>query len=225
MRGMKRFIETGGLIGLIGSDLRVLMVLVALADEDHRVAATQVQIADLAGVSRKTARAALDRLIQQCVVSHSSRRGKQTDYTVLPSYAPVRNGTPEGAKRMAPSRAKWVPSYPQDLGTSEGAKSGEQMAPPEVPSPKGNPSRVLSVPSGPHPHHSFAVSALTTLIAERSLGLDIDELLRHAYRLGNGDPWNGYLSIKNATEEALGDDVRDPAALTLWRLRKAKVIA
>jgi len=83
------------------------------------------------------------------------------------------------------------------------------------------PTRVLNSPTGTnHQNEPFARSALTTLRADRRLPLSIDELLARAYNLGKGDPWDGYLRIKQSTEAAL-TGARDPAAVLRARLDAA----
>ena len=66
-------------------------------------------------------------------------------------------------------------------------------------------------------HHDYAVRALTTLITERRLPATPDRLMSDAYRLGNGDPWDGYLKIKTRTEHRV-DGAAAPAAVLAKRL-------
>ncbi len=69
-----------------------------------------------------------------------------------------------------------------------------------------------------HPHEPNAVRSLTALVTGRHLPIGTDELLSEAYRIGDGDPWNGYLSIKAITEAPI-TGARDPAAALRARLR------
>ncbi len=128
MRFPKQFVSSGALAKahLSAGDLRVLVVLITLAGEDHVAAVTQTALADSAGLSRKSTRAAIERLTSQHLLRHESNRGRQTEYIVMPEF------------QMAPSRAIRVPTSPQANGTPEGANSSTQMAPPEVPTSRGN---------------------------------------------------------------------------------------
>ncbi len=128
MRFPKQFVNSGALANahLTAGDLRLLIVLITMAGEDHVAPATQTALADNAGLSRKSIRASIDRLTKQHLLQHKSNRGRLTEYTVLPEY------------RMAPPRAIRVPTYSQANGTSGGANFDAQMAPPEVPTSRGN---------------------------------------------------------------------------------------
>ncbi len=128
MRFPKQFVNSGALAKahLTAGDLRLLIVLISMAGEDHVASAKQIDLAESAGLSRKSTREAINRLTKQHLLNHESNRGRLTEYTVLPEY------------QMAPAPAIRVPFHPQANGTSEGAKSGTEMAPLEVPSPRGN---------------------------------------------------------------------------------------
>lgn len=222
MRFPKQFITSGALArsALSAGDLRVLLVLIAVAGEDSVVVATQTEIADMAGLSRKSIRAALARLVEQGLVGHESRQGMRTDYTVLPSYKAPQLGTSEGAKDLAPSRAKWVPSYPQELGTPEGAKSDGNLAPLKVPTPKSDLTRVRNSPTGTsHPFEQNAIAKLERLRKDRHFTIPIPELLTTAYRLGNGDPWEGTQYIDQATAAA-ATGARDINAIMRHRIKQ-----
>ena len=71
-----------------------------------------------------------------------------------------------------------------------------------------------------HIHEANAVRALAALVADWHLPLAVDEILEHAYRVGAGDPWAGYLTIKPHLERTL-DGSRDARAVLLARLRSA----
>lgn len=134
MRFPKQFVNSGALANahLTAGDLRLLIVLITMAGEDHIASAKQIDLAESAGISRKSIREAVNRLTKQHLLKHDSNRGRLTEYTVLPEY------------QMAPAPAIRVPFSPQANGTPEGAKSGTQMAPLKVPSPRGNqPSNLL----------------------------------------------------------------------------------
>lgn len=134
MRFPKPFVTNGALARaqLAGGDLRVMFVLITLAGEDSIVSGvTQTELADQAGLSRKSTRVALERLSSQHLVKYDSSRGKAAEYRVLPEYF-----TPTPPPKLAPTRAIRVPTYPQVNGTSEGANSGDNLAPLTVPTPK-----------------------------------------------------------------------------------------
>ncbi|GLJ79750.1 MarR family transcriptional regulator [Microbacterium imperiale] len=134
MRFPKQFVTNGALARakLAGGDLRVIVVLIALAGEDSIVSGvTQTDIADQAGLSRKSTRVALERLSSQRLVTFESGRGKAANYRVLPEYF-----TPNPPPKLAPTRAIRVPTYAQVNGTPEGANSGDNLAPLKVPTPR-----------------------------------------------------------------------------------------
>lgn len=70
----------------------------------------------------------------------------------------------------------------------------------------------------PHEHEPNAISALTTLCKDWHLSLSADDLLPEAYRIGNGNPWDGYLEIKAATQQGFSG-ARNPDAVLRTRLR------
>ena len=72
----------------------------------------------------------------------------------------------------------------------------------------------------PHRHEANALRALTALQVDRSLPLTVNELLVHAYRLGHGDPWQGYLAVKVATNFQL-ESARNPVLALRARLEAA----
>lgn len=71
-----------------------------------------------------------------------------------------------------------------------------------------------------HRNEPNARDALTTLRRERALPMDLDGLMIHAYRLGEGDPWAGYMRIKHATTAAF-TTATNPAAALRARLETA----
>ncbi|MAT18323.1 MAG: hypothetical protein CMF56_07115 [Leifsonia sp.] len=90
------------------------------------------------------------------------------------------------------------------------------------PKPSREPSREPSPEprGGAHEHEPNARRAIATLIAERRLPANEDELLEVAYRIGSGDPWSGYMRIKFITEAPF-DGARDPRRVLMARLRDA----
>ena len=69
-----------------------------------------------------------------------------------------------------------------------------------------------------HPYEANALRSLVTLVDERRLPIDAHELLADAYRLGDGDPWAGYVHHVKPLTDAELDTARDPAAVLRGRL-------
>ncbi|WP_341999378.1 hypothetical protein MRBLWH7_000792 [Microbacterium sp. LWH7-1.2] len=113
------------------------------------------------------------------------------------SYSPVITEVPSGAHRV-PSGA--------DVEVPSGAL---------VPLIK---NKEEAAGGRPHPHDQNARRALTDLKKDRHLPLSIDELLAHAYSLGDGDPWQGYLVVKVKTEATI-TGANNPAAVLRARLK------
>lgn len=212
MRFPKQFVTGGALArarDLTGGDLRVLLALIVTAGDDAVATATQSELSGMTGLGRRFVRDRLEHLHEAGYIEAQSGRGKTASYTLKLAGPP--------AIQMAPI---------QDNSTEP-----ELAGPPAISALKlaggpaislEAPTRVLNSPTGTsHPHEPNARSALQTLITDRNLELTLDELLTNAYRLGTGDPWEGYLVIKATTEDALGPDVKNRAAVTRWRLRKA----
>lgn len=91
--------------------------------------------------------------------------------------------------------------HPQELGTDRA-------------------SVATTTPHPPHRYDSNARTSLQRIIGERRLPFSVDELLAASYALGGGDPWAGYLLVKDATARPFAD-ANDPRALLLSRLREA----
>lgn len=70
-----------------------------------------------------------------------------------------------------------------------------------------------------HEHEMHARAALTELVTEASLPLTATELVRFAYRVGAGNPWDGYLALKPALL-ATYPGARDLAAVIRSELGK-----
>jgi hypothetical protein len=97
------------------------------------------------------------------------------------------------------------------------------------PTPSRNASRANQNGKGedhqPHPNEPNAWRALQTLVIDRRLPLNVDELLGYAYRFGaDGDPWDGYLVVKSITEFQL-DSAKNPASALRARLNSREVTA
>ncbi|RIJ19412.1 hypothetical protein DZF97_00725 [Clavibacter nebraskensis] len=116
---------------------------------------------------------------------------------------------------------------PEPAGKGSGKASGKGASasvPLPIPSPLPTPLVPQPVqdtePVEPgHEREPDALRALATLVEERRLPLTAAELLPHASRLGDGDPWVGYLEVKRRSVQSL-DDARSPRHLLLHWLRE-----
>ena len=70
----------------------------------------------------------------------------------------------------------------------------------------------------PHPHEKNALPSLKRACEDARLQITAEELLPDAYRIGNGDPWDGYLEIKAAIDQGFAG-ARNPVAVLKKRLR------
>lgn len=226
MRFPKAFVTSGRLAdtrNLSAGDLRVLLVLIALADDKAIATATQRTIADLAGLARASVQDSLARLGSANLVEAKSARGSIASYCVL-SDSPL--AWPEvdrsGAViQMTGSPVNYTPSPTPEVDRSGAVNYPSKLTGLGQSTPKGNLTRVLNSPSGgTHPYEPNAVKALTELRKARRLPLQVSELLQHAYDAGvDRDPWDGYLRIKQATDATI-TDARDPSAVLRARLKK-----
>lgn len=143
-------------------------------------------------------------LVRQTASAHRARRAEY-DLVVLHGMG---TGQPVDNSGMGTGLdPEWVPVL-DVMGT---AQTG---TPPPISPPTPAPGAVPI-----HKHEPNARSALGRIVDGRRLPFTVDELLRAAYALGNGDPWDGYLVVKEATETAIGD-ARDPRAVILHRLHQ-----
>lgn len=212
MRFPKQFIADGSLasMDLPGGAWRVLLVLIAEAGEDSIASITQKEIATLAGISRISVQTNITRLESKGVVKASTGRGKKHEYDVLPTY------------KLQSTPVIRFATYPQAVANPEVGNFDDKLQSPGYATPKSGLTRVLNSPTGTnHPNEPNTLRALNTLITDRKLPIPLQELLHRAYRIGNGDPWDGYRTIKQITEKALEPDVRNPAAVIRHRLEEA----
>lgn len=211
MRFPKQFVLSGALArarDLTGSDIRVLLALIVIADDAGAVTASQKDLGDLTGLGRRSLRRVLDSLEEKGLHHAETGQGRAGTYRL--------NLARLGAKNLAPAREK----LPEINMAPERAKFTRNMAPERAKFVE-TPTRVLNSPTGTnHQNEPFARNALTTLRTDRHLPLSIDELLHHAYRLGGGDPWTGYLEIKIRTEASF-TGARDLTAVIRKRLEDA----
>ncbi len=224
MRFPKQFVTSGAMArarDLTGGDLRVLLALIVLADEAGDVVASHGQIAECTGLGVRSVRKVLDKLGACGFHRAEGGQGRVAKYhlnmALLGAKLRSPNIAPTGAKNFAPTQQKLL----QTNIAPTGAKLTPNIAPTGAKSVEA-PPRVPNSPTGTnHQNEPFARNAITTLITDRHLPLTLDELTTHAYRLGTGDPWEGYLVIKATTTDAFGPDVKNPAAVLRYRLNHA----
>lgn len=228
MRFPKSFVTGGRLASmrsLTGGDLRILLVLITHADESGVVSASQHALVDLSGLSRAAVQQALARLGRHSLIAYESHRGKRAEYRVTidnMTTTPVKNLTNSPVKSPLDDRPNLTTTpvtYEENMTTTP-VKSEPNMTSSPVNFPKQAHARALNVTTQRHQYDANARSALTTLRRERKLPLSVDELVKHAYRLGEGDPWDGYQGIKQHTDAAI-TGAQNPAAVLRARLKEA----
>jgi len=209
MRFPKSFVTSGALADmreLTGGDLRVMWLIIALAPADGRITLTQTELQDGVGLSRAAIQDSVVRLNELGLITHESVRGRPTTYTVTPKLSSTA-----------------VIQMSDSPGNSETAQPGEMsstavISTPDMSSRAVNP---LERPArGQHPYEENARRSLTRIKRERHLPLSVDELMRYAYQLGEGDPWEGYKHVSQRTEAKL-DGSRNLAAVIRARLEAA----
>ncbi|MFV9424930.1 hypothetical protein [Microbacterium sp. S1037] len=72
-----------------------------------------------------------------------------------------------------------------------------------------------------HPHEKNALPSLKRACEDARLQISAEELLPDAYRIGNGDPWVGYLEIKAAIDQGFAG-ARNPVAVLRKRLQEIR---
>lgn len=208
----------------IGADRvgRVLVALVQYASADGvAFPSTETLARDVSGITRRDARNALDLLAAHGVitVAEAPRRGRNRRWRIV---ATPMAGIPATSNDDDMAGIPANPEPPQLAGELAGQLAGNMAG---IPAPKRTEGKNPPTPQGAggdHEHHDQARQALERIVGERWLPLDLDELLRHAYRLGSGDPWVGYRVIREESERTL-DGMTDPAAALRARLSKAPV--
>lgn len=175
---------------------------------------TIAEFADEMGASEKQVRRVLDALdVRGAVRREQLRRGGPYDRRY--SYSPVISEVPLRADRAPSGALVQAPS-----GADVEAPAGADVPLPEnheEPQEQAGAIHRAGMPASPHPHEPNACSALATLCRDRALPLSVADLLPHAYRLGNGDPWRGYIQVRWRTEQSLASAL-DPAAVLRKRL-------
>lgn len=191
----------------------VLLYLVERADKAGMCWPSIAMTAEATGLGFSTVQRALAVLQETGVISRR-RRHRRADGTRTSDEITLRLEV-----TMTSSQQVTV-TGPTGHGDRATTGHGDLADPPSNPSSNPSNGRLKKYPQ--HKHEQNAERALATLITDRSLPLPLDELMSHAYRLGNGDPWDGYLEVKVLTELQL-DTARDPAAAVRARLKHAAV--
>lgn len=200
----------------------VLVALADMADEAHTCFPSQARLAHMTGFDQRTVRRAIAQLEAVELIRrerrHDGRGYRTSDRFVLAFEARLADTLPTGHRAHradSPDLADTQsgPSGHSDLVTIREPSENHQQA--------GAKTKRTDRPVA-HRHEPNTRAALETLQAERGLPLTVDELVRWAYTLGGGDPWEGYrFGIKPQTEHSLaGAD--DPAAVLRSRLKKAQ---
>lgn len=161
-----------------------------------------------------------------------------TERPALLARAETRGGGPATRWRLLldlePARQAYRSEHVEPARSADRLPPVDSAAEPErepVRQPARSADRTLALTQGntplppkpsEHEHHDRARQALERIAGERWLPLDAAELLRHAYRLGSGDPWEGYRVIREESERTL-DGMNDPAAALRARLSKASI--
>lgn len=144
----------------------------------------------------------------QAIVANDGGRSPSTDIETADSERPVSNRTAADAQR---------PVYNPGMADAQPRNGGRSV------SKTADTQRPLEEERGgkrkQHANEPNAIRALSDIQRSRRLALSANELLTEAYRIGDGDPWNGYLSIKAATEVSIAG-ARNPGAVLRARLRE-----
>lgn len=138
------------------------------------------------------------------------------DRSVTPS--PVDN-PPRGDRSVPPFPPPRGDSHGSHGGTGAVRHGGTASVLENSPLPSRTVPRAHAREGGrvAHPFEANARRALATLRVERALPLDVDELIELAYGVGDGDPWAGYLEVKQASTSDL-ETARNVEAVLRSRL-------
>ncbi|MCB2175601.1 MAG: hypothetical protein KQH57_07310 [Actinomycetales bacterium] len=211
---------------LTDAEWRVLMVLACDSYDGETAAPGMDNLVAWTGKARSSVAAAMAHLtvstehrpalLERAIASQGRNRTEwrlilpepsASDRTVaIPLNRPATVRQPSASDRTV-NRPATVRSGPDTPSSPE-----DPFPPAARPAPGGGAQH------DPHQHEPNARAALERLAAERALPVSVDELLEAAYRLGSGDPWEGYRDhVKPATEGSL-DGTRDPGAVLRARL-------
>jgi hypothetical protein len=200
---------------------RVLVALVQYANEDGVAwPSTRTLEDDLGGIGRRDVRNALDALVAGGVIEVVSRGSgrRSTRYRV---HAPVDNSS---NGRDTPSNTETGNGRANGRGNGRGIgrdtppRIEEKRTTPLPPTPTDTPPANGRGEFPTHIYETNARAALTRVHRECQLPIDPDELLDIAYRAGSGDPWAGYLAMKDDLVRSL-EGSRDPARVLRSRLQ------
>lgn len=142
----------------------------------------------------------------------TTRGGRRTVYGfLLPEPVVSDNRSSETTSNRSPYRS---PNRSSEATSNRSSEATPPLVPP-LPYPPAAPA----APGGgtAHEYEPNTRRALTSLVDSCHLPLGVDELVEHAYRLGRGDPWDGYLEMKDKLVQSL-DGARDAAAVLRSRL-------
>lgn len=193
---------------------KVILAAVALRTDDvsHETFVGHQTIATMTGASVDTVRRSLGVLERLGVIRRTRRHGmggyRTSDLTTLntETYPAA------GLQGSQPSRPATYEADSVDLTSSQPPPTRLTAGAEEIIQgyhPEDHPAA--------HPHETNAIHGLETMRRELTLPLALDELLTHAYRVGSGDPWVGYMALRRECEAPLSA-ARNPAAVLRKRL-------
>lgn len=193
---------------------KVILAAVALRTDDvsHETFVGQQRIAAMTGASVDTVRRSLGVLERLGVVQRQRRNGMGGYRTSNLTTLNVDTYPAPGLQGSQPSRPAAYKADSADLTSSQPSPTRLTAGAEEITQgyhPEDHPAA--------HPHENNAIHSLETMRHELALPLAVDELLTHAYRIGSGDPWAGYMVLRRECEAPLSD-ARNPAAVLRKRL-------
>ena len=154
-----------------------------------------------------------------------SRANVQKALTKLESLGEIRRdvqagGSHDAAEYLRPNLYRFLLECPADCDRSRGHRAARSSSHTADTTQRDDDSHTAPQPRDPASDARREGASDATLIAERRLPANEDELLEVAYRIGSGDPWSGYMRIKFITEAPF-DGARDPRRVLMARLRDA----
>lgn len=194
----------------------VLVALADMADEASTCFPGQDRLAYMTGLSPRTVRRALDDLEAAGLITrtrrHDTRGVRSSDrYRLsvedLPASVTTGQSDHRSHKPRLPAKSA-RPTGQGDQGTIREPSGNHQQ--------RDQSANVTAR----HEHEPNARKALVRIKRERALPIGIDEMLQHAYRLGDGDPWIGFRIIDQITQTAIAG-ANNPTAVLRKRLRDA----
>jgi hypothetical protein len=142
--------------------------------------------------------------------SETTRGGRRTAYRLLIHNRSTGPTGPDDENRSAyrsGNRSAYRSTSP----------TGNRSVPPATPySPSPSPDR------GGWPVHKNEVNArraISTIIRDNRLPISVEDVLTHAYRVGGGNPWDGYKILRPGLEASL-NGARDRAGVLRSRLER-----